>query len=690
VHGAEGTEEQQTQQQPQTPPAAGGTSWEGATADEAKSNNPFAGQVLSQQTNGPITTTTTANEHGGMTLQTTADMDGNGENEASLTSAFDESGNLRSNSYTMDNSGDGVVDYGEAYTYDGCGDVTGHVVVEDTDYNGTMETQSHTQDTDGNGLLDSKTTVVYDDQGNLLNRSQAKDVNEDGIMDYAFNETFDAEGNRTSYGTQIFEDGIYGSAGQPVCPCPVGEPEPVVVSEPVVVPEPEPVDPPSNGGTAEAPTATAPAEFVSEDAGYSNALYTYDVDDAGNVTNIRQVMDNSNAMTAGDSLGDVSMTDGKPNLLLLPNGSNLVDENSELTILDGKLHIDGQEYTGDAYFSHSTEMSTDGKQHFQFSTDEAGHTTVKMEDLRNLGDNDFNDLEIKVFNGVESPSSGGAVVEPLGVSDASIKETLDAGGEFKFTFNDQEYSLRLADDGKYKAYDANNNVVDGEVRIQDDFTVDGFVEVGGLSGLGGGNRLYIGADPSTGALAFVEASAELDANDALIEGRSHLTTMMQVGTRHPALVADTGSDAPMTESQALATIEADFGHYDTDGSGFLSKQELQVIVDAGGPLAPTAQSLIDNYNGSIFGNIDPSANAWAGMSANDLTSMKSSVDGGGTVESAAWESAIQVGIQRGVVSFSMSALQAIAAMNMYVEETQDRLGVQDDENENTAATTDEV
>lgn len=103
-------------QQQQTTPSAGGTvadnNWQGAGTDDATSNNPFAGQVLAQQTNGPVTSTSTTNEYGGVTLQSTVDVDGNGENEASLTSVFDESGNVRSNAYTMDNSGDGVVDYG--------------------------------------------------------------------------------------------------------------------------------------------------------------------------------------------------------------------------------------------------------------------------------------------------------------------------------------------------------------------------------------------------------------------------------------------------------------------------------------------------------------------------------------------------------------------------------------------------
>lgn len=127
------------------------------------------------------------------------------------------------------------------------------------------------------------------------------------------------------------------------------------------------------------------------------------------------------------------------------------------------------------------------------------------------------------------------------ITDASIKEILDTEGEFTFEFNGNTFTLRLGDDGKYKAFDANNNVVDGEVRIQDNFTVEGFVEVGGLSGLEGGNRLYIGVDPETGELAFIEATAELDANDAEIDGRTHLETLLETGEQHDVLLGNKGN-----------------------------------------------------------------------------------------------------------------------------------------------------
>lgn len=495
-------------------------------------------------------------------------------------------------------------------------------MVEDTDLNGTMETQSHTHDSNSNGMLDTKTTVVYDDQGNLASRNTEKDVNEDGINDYAFSETFDADGNRTSYSVTIYEDGMYGSGVTDPCACP---------TEPAPAPEePEVISPPSAGGTA-----------TTEPEGPGGPDYEAYVDSNADLTAAWNDM---------NQLGTVTLAHNGEYKEAYGRGLN------EQAFVDAWNAGEGRRQITDLGELSKAEW---GELHYEVWGQNEGR-------------------ELPMLPGTVTPPSSGGTAGAETITDASIRDTLDAGGEFKFSFEGKDYTLRLADDGKYKAYDANNTVVDAEVRIGDDFTVDGFVEVGGLSGLGSGNRLYIGADPETGAVAFIEASAELDANDALIEGRSHLDTLLQTGERHPALVLDTGSSAPMPESQAVATLAADFGHYDADGNGFLSKQELQAVVDAGGPMAETAQTLLDSYNNAIFGNIDPTKQAWAGMSSNDLVSLQASVDGGKTLQSAAEDAAIAIGMQRGVVTESMTREESLTAMNTYVEGTQTRLGVQED------------
>lgn len=278
----------------------------------------------------------------------------------------------------------------------------------DTDNNNIYEHKTYKTDTTGDGLLNQESNRHYNNQSGLLeNANVARDVNGDGIMDIALEKTFDQTGNETSFTTTYAENGLYGSGDEkPTWEALFGKDDLEAVSSSDELnynpfelllgslqrPQPSGIENAVNN-------PTAAAQFISESAGYDNTLFTYDVDDQGQISNIRQILENANQASVGAALGDVSLTDGQPNLLLLPDGANLVDANSELIVVNGQLQINGQTHTGDAYFSHSAEMSTDGKQHFQLSKDENGHSLVNIEDLHNLGDQDFNDLEIKVLIG---------------------------------------------------------------------------------------------------------------------------------------------------------------------------------------------------------------------------------------------------------------------------------------------------
>lgn len=94
------------------------------------------------------------------------------------------------------------------------------------------------------------------------------------------------------------------------------------------------------------------------------------------------------------------------------------------------------------------------------------------------------------------------------MSPAEIKETLDNGGEYTFTFNGEQYTVRK-NSGHYEAFDASGNKIDTEVQVQGDLTVQGYMEVGGVAGIGSGERLYIGGSN----FSMRVATAELDAND---------------------------------------------------------------------------------------------------------------------------------------------------------------------------------
>lgn len=413
---------------------------------------------------GATTVEVSGNPQGGMSVATSMDANGDGELEAHFVSNFDENGTLRSNEKKTDHNADGVLDNILSNAYDADGKLISHFSRVDSSGNGlfNLGKEFHTnedgsgriveqyydndtgvlgyqkvdelsadgshskrtisEDRDLNGIFEKETTESYDgytytrieawdgsggtQQDGIMDyivketktaqgsvKSESIDENSDGIVDVIFDSTYDQDGILTSSNVTFTEDGIYeGEAPENNTPG-IGGLNPGLEFPGDEVPE-------LVEGEYQEPVfinPTASAEFVSESAAYNNTLFTYDVDDQGNISNIRQIMNNSNNMSTGDPMGDVALLNGQPNLLLLPNGSDLVGAEGEVTIVDGQLHLNGQAYTGDAYFSHSAEMSTDGKQHFQVAIDESGHTSIKIEDLRDLGDRDFNDLEIKVL-----------------------------------------------------------------------------------------------------------------------------------------------------------------------------------------------------------------------------------------------------------------------------------------------------
>ncbi|MFT5085298.1 MAG: hypothetical protein ACI9Y1_003356 [Lentisphaeria bacterium] len=142
----------------------------------------------------------------------------------------------------------------------------------------------------------------------------------------------------------------------------------------------------------------AQATFESEEVAYSNVLYTYDLDENGKPKNFRSVVSNSNDENALGRQTEVSLDEnGKPLLMLLPNRANSVSVASEVAFSEANvIMIDGQEYQGHAYFSHSTELSSDHKDHFHVIENEDGSSSIYLEDLYNIGDGDFNDMVLRI------------------------------------------------------------------------------------------------------------------------------------------------------------------------------------------------------------------------------------------------------------------------------------------------------
>jgi len=335
---------------------------------EPQTGNTLVSQLFAQSS-GPVNVTQSENEHGGVSVTVGVDADGNGVNGAEATEVYDAQGDLLPVKSSQDADQDGNTELADGFVFDAAGNISSYTVMLDEDDDGNVDYMYEEHDTTWNGGLDTFTESLFDENGEVIWRS---------------------------------------STGEGASMAPGTEP---------------PANVPSAGGTS---GSAATGSFISEHAGYSNAVYTYDLDDSGQPTNIRPVIDNTNAMAPGSELGDISTTNGRPNLLVLANGADAVDENSELSIVDGKLTIDGQVHDGPSYFSHDPSMSTDGENHFRFTTGSDGVTRVEIEDLLGLGDRDFNDLVLDV--NTNTSVTGSFDSESAGYSNALYTYDLDADG----------------------------------------------------------------------------------------------------------------------------------------------------------------------------------------------------------------------------------------------------------------------
>lgn len=135
--------------------------------------------------------------------------------------------------------------------------------------------------------------------------------------------------------------------------------------------------------------------FASQDAGYSNVVGYYEIDSDGNpISPATIVIDDQHGINEGTHLANLN-PDTNYGFFIIANGAKELDKDSVITFdtTAGKpvLLIGGEEVPYPVY--HDTpSFNTDGAGHFHFETTSSGDTDIKIEDLPNLGDADFNDV----------------------------------------------------------------------------------------------------------------------------------------------------------------------------------------------------------------------------------------------------------------------------------------------------------
>ncbi|MFN4281736.1 MAG: putative Ig domain-containing protein [Alphaproteobacteria bacterium] len=185
---------------------------------------------------------------------------------------------------------------------------------------------------------------------------------------------------------------------------------------------------------------TATVTFNSEAADNKNTLGYYEIDSAGNIVGVKFIFANSSASGSGGSLtsgttATVSAAAGNTlGFFIVSNGFTANNSYSAFNLTTGYLEFrnsDGSPATTSStapqlYYVSATGVATalsgatyhaaagsqgaplalnsDGKDHVNETLNSNGSTTLKFEDLHNLGDADFNDLVITV--NVDATASG--------------------------------------------------------------------------------------------------------------------------------------------------------------------------------------------------------------------------------------------------------------------------------------------
>ena len=262
---------------------------------------------------------------------------------------------------------------------------------------------------DGNGKSDTATVTVQVNSVNdapVIDALSTQIVAEDGTLVGQITAS-DAEGDTLSFvikagadipnglivntdGTYTFDAGSYDSLNE-------GQYANILV--PIVVSD-------GNGGISETTLninvtgLNNDLTYVSESAGYSNVVGYYEVDVNGNpISPATIVIVNQNGMDSGTHLSDMNINpDTTYGFFIIANGSSLINASSEITFdLSSQtpvLLINGSVSTQPVYHDNPV-FNNDGKDHFLIESDGNGGSTIKIEDLENLGDTDFNDVVLK-------------------------------------------------------------------------------------------------------------------------------------------------------------------------------------------------------------------------------------------------------------------------------------------------------
>ena len=389
---------------------------------------------------------------------------------------------------------------------------------------------------------------------------------------------------------------------------------------------------PANPPTAQSATVT----FNSEAASYKNTLGYYEIDPQGNIVGVKFIFTNTSAsgsggsMVAGNSATVTSAAGNSLGFFIVADGYSANSAYSSLNLTTGRLEFRNSNgslattastapqlyyvnaanvatpVSGPTYHALSGNggaplaLNADGKDHANETLNSNGTTTLKFEDLNNLGDSDFNDLNITVSTDVTTYTTYNDTVV-AGDGDDKVygqwgNDTISGGQGQDQLYGEEGNDTIGGGTGDDKIYGGDgNDILDGD---ENNDTIDGGAGNDTVRGDDGDDKLDGGAgndfvQGGTGHDTITHVASDNVGASDVYEGNTGYDTLNLVLTQAQANSAAVQQDianyqAFLANNSNINTTTGNtfqFQSFDLDVRSF---ERLQVTVIAPPNAAPDA------------------------------------------------------------------------------------------------------
>jgi hypothetical protein len=136
----------------------------------------------------------------------------------------------------------------------------------------------------------------------------------------------------------------------------------------------------------------------------------------------------------------------------------------------------------------------------------------------------------------------------------NILSKIKDSGEFKFSVDGAEYTIEKK--GKnYIAKDSSGNIIDKQVQVNDNLSVKGFIEIGGIPGMDSSDRLYL-TKTENGELLMIVGDAKIGdgkkegIQELVKTGERVLSDSQNIKNESPESPGDMTTNSPEVNNEA--------------------------------------------------------------------------------------------------------------------------------------------